>query len=175
MVSRQTGDTVTAFESVFGSTQDLTAWQECARAALIFAYGLLLMRLSGRRTFGKWSALDIVVSIMLGSSLSRALTGGAPLIGTMAASAVLVLLHRLLAQAAAHSSLVARIVEGAAIDLGRGGRIIESARLSQAVSAADLDEALRQTGVEDVGETAGITLEPSGKITVRKAPGTTGG
>ncbi len=46
---------------------------------LIFAYGLVLVQLSGRRTFGKWSALDVIVSIMLDSSQSRALTGSAPL------------------------------------------------------------------------------------------------
>lgn len=159
----------TLFGTLFGTGRDLTLWQECARAVLIFTYGLLLMRLSGRRTFGKWSALDIVVSIMLGSSLSRALTGSAPLFGTMAASAVLVLLHWLLAQGAARSPGLARLVEGAAIDLGQAGRLDEAARLRQSVSAADLDEALRQTGVDSVGETARITLEPSGKITVRRA------
>ncbi|MEL6064180.1 MULTISPECIES: DUF421 domain-containing protein [unclassified Methylobacterium] len=159
---------MTALETLFGTAPHLTAWQECARAVLIFAYGLLLMRVSGRRTFGKWSALDIVVSIMLGSSLSRALTGNAPLLGTMAASAVLVLLHGLLAQAAARSTRLARIIEGTAITLSRDGRLDERARLHQSVSAADLAEALRQTGVADVGETAGIILEPSGKITVRK-------
>lgn len=160
---------MTLLDTLFGTGRDLTLAQECARAVLIFAYGLLLMRLSGRRTFGKWSALDIIVSIMLGSSLSRALTGSAPLLGTMAASAVLVLLHWLLAQGAARSSVLARLVEGTAIDLGRGGRLDETVRLRQSLSAADLDEALRQTGIDDVRETARITLEPSGKITVKRA------
>lgn len=158
----------TFLETLFGTAPHVSAWQECARAVLIFAYGLLLVRLSGRRTFGKWSALDIVVSIMLGSSLSRALTGNAPLLGTMAASAVLVLLHWLLAQAAARSTRLARIFEGAAIQLGRGGQLDARACLRQSVSAADLHEALRQTGVQGVNETAGIILEPSGRITVHR-------
>lgn len=159
---------MTAIETLFGTAPHLTAWQECARAALIFAYGLLLMRISGRRTFGKWSALDIVVSIMLGSSLSRALTGNAPLLGTMGASAVLVLLHWVLAQAAARSTRLARFIEGTAIELSRGGQLDRRARLRHSVSVADLDEALRETGVEGVTETAWIILEPSGKITVHK-------
>ncbi|MGH8291183.1 MAG: hypothetical protein ACREV7_19635 [Steroidobacteraceae bacterium] len=41
------------------------------------------MRLAGRRTFARWSALDMIVSIIMGSSLSRALTGAAPLGGTI--------------------------------------------------------------------------------------------
>ncbi len=59
----------------------VTVAQECARAVLVLAYGLTLVRLSGRGAFGKWSALDIIVSIMVGSTLSRALTGSAPLPG----------------------------------------------------------------------------------------------
>ena len=159
---------MTLFNEIFGATRDLNAWQECARAALIFGYGLVLLRISGRRTFGKWSALDIVVSIVLGSSLSRALTGSAPLLGTMAASAVLVLLHWLLAQAVARRPLLARWVEGPAISIARDGRLDDQARLRQSLSDADLAETLRQAGVRDVGETEAMTLEPSGKVTVRK-------
>jgi hypothetical protein len=36
--------------------------------------------------FGHWSALDIVISTMVGSALARAMTGNAPLIGTMVAA-----------------------------------------------------------------------------------------
>jgi uncharacterized membrane protein YcaP (DUF421 family) len=38
----------------------------------------------------------------------------------------------------------------------------------QAVSAADLHESLRQSGVEHVAETRLLVLEPSGKISVLK-------
>ena len=81
------------FESVLGTMHDVSVGQECARAILIFLYGLVLMRISGRRTFAKWSALDIIVSITSGSALSRALTGSAPLDVTIAAVAVLTFLH----------------------------------------------------------------------------------
>jgi hypothetical protein len=38
---------------------------------------------AGRRVFGRWAALDIVVAIVVGSNLSRALTGAAQLGGTL--------------------------------------------------------------------------------------------
>jgi len=53
---------------------------------VIFAFGLALVRLAGRRVFVRWAALDIVVAVVVGSNLSRALTGTAPLGGTLAAS-----------------------------------------------------------------------------------------
>lgn len=61
--------------AVVGTQNHVSPGQECARAVLIFAYGLFLMRHSGRRTFGKWSALDVIVSVIVGSTFSRALTG----------------------------------------------------------------------------------------------------
>jgi hypothetical protein len=50
------------FADIFGIQNHLTTPQEGARAILIFFYGLALLRLSGPRMFGHWSALDIVVT-----------------------------------------------------------------------------------------------------------------
>ena len=153
---------------VFGRTGEVTALQECARAILIFAYGLLLIRAAGRRVFGKWSALDIIVSIVVGSNLSRALTGGAPLFGTILATTVLMLLHGVLAHLAARSRAFSRVVEGSAINLSVDGRLSVNAQRRQAISEADLEEALRQSGLEELAQAQQVTLEPSGRLTVIK-------
>ncbi|HET8995782.1 MAG TPA: YetF domain-containing protein [Acetobacteraceae bacterium] len=157
-----------AFHAVFGSQHHVLWWQECLRALLMFAYGLVLMRSSGRRTFGRWSALDIVVSIILGSSLSRALTGSAPLGGTMAAMAVMIGLHWVLARAAAQSRKLAGTLEGEPIALVQAGRRNEPAMRHFSVSAPDLEEALHGAGIMDIAEARLALLEPSGKITVLK-------
>lgn len=159
-------------DTLFGSgAGPVTALQECARAAVVFAYGLLLVRVAGRRVFGKWSALDIVVSIVVGSNLSRALTGNAPLPGTLGATTLLMALHWLLAQAAARSAAVSRLVEGRAVPLARGGAQDTPRLHAHAVSRPDLEEALRQAGVEDLSATRLVVLEPSGRISVLKRPG----
>lgn len=155
-------------EAIFGSGSDLAWYQECARAAVIFVYGLVLVRIAGRRIFGKWSALDIVVSIIIGSNLSRALTGGAQLGGTLAATTLLVALHWVLARLVAASPGLSRIVEGGPVELARHGEPKGSLRRLYGVSEADLGEALRQSGVEDIAAARVVTLEPSGKITVLK-------
>lgn len=153
---------------LFGMKNALSWGQECARAVLIFFYGLVLVRVAGRRVFGKWAALDIIVSIVIGSNLSRALTGSAPLGGTLAASTVLMALHWLLAMAAARWPLLSHLLEGRAIRLATEGRLDEGKRRLHAVSEADLGEALRKSGVESVADTRHVTLEPGGTITVLK-------
>ena len=160
-------------ETIFGGMKDLSLAQECARAVLIFFYGLGMLRLSGRRTFAQMSAIDLVISIIVGSNLSRAMTGGVPFWGTLASVIVLVVLHLMLAFAVARSPRLARWVEGNPVILSRDGMILERARLAAKISLADLDESLREKGLdglEEIGRTKKLVLEPSGKISViRKA------
>lgn len=156
-------------ESLFGHGPNLYWWQECARAAVIFVYGLVLVRVAGRRAFGKWSALDIVVSIIIGSNLSRALTGSAELWGTLAATTLLMLLHWVCAQAAARSSRASRILEGHPIPLGSNGRVDDHGLVRHGVSQADLAEALRSAGLDDPRGAREIVLEPSGKLVLLRS------
>jgi len=160
-----------SLEALFGTASTIIWWQEIARALLVFAYGLALVRLAGRRVFGRWAALDIIVSIVIGSSLSRAMTGNAPLWGTMAASAALMGVHWLLAQAVTRSSPMSRFLEGKAVRLAPGGVLDERRRRHHSVSDADLAEALREAGVERLEDIRDLVLEPSGKlIAIRRQP-----
>ena len=156
-------------ETVFGVEHNVSLAQECARAVLIFFYGLALLRLSGRRTFADWSALDVLISIIIGSNLSRALTGSVPLAGTLGASAVLVGLHVLLAHGVARYKSLSAVIEGKPIELGKGGSVDAQKRRRHMVSEGNLMEALRKKGIEDVRRTERIVIEASGEITVIKA------
>jgi uncharacterized membrane protein YcaP (DUF421 family) len=158
-------------EAIFGGIKDLTLGQECARAVLIFFYGLVMLRLSGRRTFAHMSALDLIISIIVGSNLSRAMTGDVPFWGTLATVAVLVFLHLCTAYAVARSAALARFVEGDAVLLAQDGVIHEPARMRSKISLGDLEESLREHGVDglaEIGKTRKLMLEPSGKISVIK-------
>jgi uncharacterized membrane protein YcaP (DUF421 family) len=161
-------------ETLFGGLKDLSLAQECARAVLIFFYGLLMLRLSGRRTFAQMSAVDLIISIIVGSNLSRAMTGGVPFWGTLAAVAVLVALHLLLAGIVARSSRLSHWIEGGPVVLAEDGVIREGARLRCKISLSDLSESLREHGLDGLGElhkVRKLVLEPSGKISVIKRAG----
>ncbi|HEX7711255.1 MAG TPA: YetF domain-containing protein [Sphingomonadaceae bacterium] len=155
-------------EAIFGTKDSITWAQECARALVIFVYGLAAVRLAGRRIFARWAALDFIVSVIVGSNLSRALTGSAPLWGTLAASTLLLAVHWLLSQAVARFSWASRVLEGLPVRLVSHGELDERLRKNRSVSQADLGEALRTRGVEDVRDTRDVVLEPSGKLTVIK-------
>jgi uncharacterized membrane protein YcaP (DUF421 family) len=154
--------------TLFGTTGHVNWLQESGRAILLFAYGLAAVRLVGRRVFGKWAALDIIVSVIVGSNLSRALTGSAPLFGTIVATSVLLALHWLLAQGAARWKALSRILEGSPIRLLKAGQLDFDKKLRWSISTADVEEALRGAGLEQLGAAREIVLEPSGKLNVLK-------
>jgi uncharacterized membrane protein YcaP (DUF421 family) len=157
-------------DTVFGPTGQTTWNQECARAAVVFFYGLLVVRIAGRRAFAQWTPLDIIVAIVTGSSLSRALTGNADLFGTLAATTLMMALHWVLARASARWAPLSWLVEGRPVRLALHGETDELALRRHGVSRTTLDSALRAAGVESPGAARLIVLEPSGRISVLKQP-----
>jgi uncharacterized membrane protein YcaP (DUF421 family) len=82
-----------------------TMAQLSVRAVAMFVFGILCVRIAGRRTFSQAAPLDIIVYLIVGSNLSRIITGKANVFPTMAATLTLVVLHRLLAYASLHRTL----------------------------------------------------------------------
>ena len=66
--------------NLLGDTStDLTALQLALRAVVVFCFAIGLFRLLPRKSLANTSVIDVVLTVLIGSSLSRALTGNAPL------------------------------------------------------------------------------------------------
>ena len=141
-------------------------WQMGARGVLVFLFGLLLVRVAGKRVFGKWGAFDIILSVIIGSNLSRALTGNAPFVQTLAVTAALVVLHRLLAAVAARVDWLSPAIKGRPARLIRDGEVDRKALIRHGLGENDLQAALRCAGVEAPHAVSGAWLERNGQISV---------
>lgn len=104
---------------IFGEGRDLDSLQMSARAVAVFFSGLVFIRIAGRRSFGQRSPFDYVVAILLGATLSRVIVGASPAIPTVAASLVIVLVHRILAWGCVYSPKLERLIVGAERGLQR--------------------------------------------------------
>lgn len=156
-----------SFYHAIGEAGGQVGWAEMtARAMIVFAYGMLLTRFSGWRAFGKWSAPDIIVAIVIGSNLSRAVTGPARLLPSLVATTALVLAYRLVTRLASRTPWLDWLVKGRAIALVRDGRIDEAAMHRCAISRRDLDEALREKGIARLDRVSLACLERNGQISV---------
>jgi uncharacterized membrane protein YcaP (DUF421 family) len=147
-------------------------WQMAIRAAIIFFYLVLLARLGGTRAFGSWSALDIVLAFLLGSTLSRALTGNSPLLPTLFAGAVLVILHASLARLAVWWEPVGFCVKGRAVKLMEDGRLLRPSMRKAGVTERDLREHLRyELHTDHLEEVDDAYLERGGNVSFVKRQG----
>ena len=156
-----------SLEQLFGEGRELDAFQMGARAFVLFFLMLALVHIAGMRMFGRKSSFDTIIVITLGALLSRVVVGASPALPTIAASIVLVVLHRVVAMATAASPALERLVKGGNTVLYRGGVLDLKAMHRAGISRADLEEAVRAKAnrlrLSDVLE---IHLESSGDLTV---------
>jgi uncharacterized membrane protein YcaP (DUF421 family) len=157
-------------ESVFGFglNQDrLNAGQMMARAVLVFTAALTVVRLANKRFLGRSTAFDTVLGLMLGSVLSRGITGNAPILPAVAGAATLVALHWILAAVTFHSHRVGNLAKGRPQKLLEDGRIDWNEMHKSHITEHDLIEQLRTHGkITDFEEARLAYLERSGDISV---------
>lgn len=155
--------------AVFGHGKDLDTLQMIARAIAAFFLTLALIRIAGIRTFGKKTAFDNVVAIMLGSIFSRVVVGASPFVPTTLACLAFVLVHRFLAWISLYSDLIGRWIKGEALSLYANGRLNERNMRVARISDKDLRESVRQRINEDTLENVKeIVQERNGDISVVK-------
>lgn len=146
---------------------DLSTGQVALRAALVYGFLLLLVRVAHTRLLGKATPFDIAVGILIGSVLSGAVDGSSPFVPTLAAGAVLVGMHALFAVASFHTSWVGRLVKGRRVLLIADGEIQEEGMRQASLSRRDLEEALRREAQETDGSNVRRAwLERDGSISV---------
>jgi uncharacterized membrane protein YcaP (DUF421 family) len=99
-------------KQIFGEGRDLHAYHMASRSFVMFFIALILVRISGMRSFGSRSAFDIIVVIMLGAILSRGVMGVSPFLPTIIAGLVLCVTHRLLAMVACRVHFISVLLKG---------------------------------------------------------------
>ncbi|MVN76315.1 DUF421 domain-containing protein [Hymenobacter sp. HMF4947] len=150
-------------------SRTITAVQLMCRAMVVFFAALALLRLSGPRTFGGNTAFDMVVKIMLGAIMSRAVVAASPFGGTLLASLVFVLLHRLLAWASFRSAWVGKLVKGQTYVLAEQGQPKPEQLSRLNLTENDLLESLHENGnLASLDQAERVYLERDGSISVVK-------
>jgi uncharacterized membrane protein YcaP (DUF421 family) len=150
----------------FGTGKDLSVLQMTDRALLVFIIALVLIRISGRRSFGLHTPIDNIVTIVLGAVLSRAIVGASDFLPVIASSALLVLVHRLFAYLMVHYSTFSKLITGEKMLLFKEGNFIEHNMSRAQVSEEDIMEEVRRSALtEDMSRIEKIYIERNGEIT----------
>ena len=152
---------------IFGQGKDLAIWQMCARAFLVYFIALVLIHISGKRTFGKKSSFDTTITIILGAVLSRAIVGASPFLSTVAGSLTLVLIHRGLAWLILYNKNFGKMLKGEKIALYQNGQIIDKNLKKCFITHDDLMSDVRLKANADNFDTVKeVYMENSGELSV---------
>jgi uncharacterized membrane protein YcaP (DUF421 family) len=154
---------------IFGEGKDLSVWQMIIRGIVIFFIALILIRISGRRSFGIRTSLDNIISILLGAVLSRAVVGASPFLPVVLSCLAIVLLHRSIGWLLLKNDRFARVIEGSRIEVFSNGQFIEGNMRKGLVSREDVLQGVRNAALtENLDEIETVYMERNGVITVIK-------
>lgn len=151
----------------FGEGSNLNTLQMCSRAFVIFFISLLLIRIAGRRSFAVKSPFDNIIVILLGSVLSRAVTGVSPFWPTVISSFLLVIVYRSFALLSLYSPGLSNFLKGNKMVLFHEGKFNESNLKRHSVSKEDLMQGLRkELHTESLQNVHKVYIETSGEISI---------
>lgn len=150
---------------LFGQGRDLNMLQVGCRSIAIFFLCLILIRISGRRSFGLRTPLDNIIVILLGALLSRAVVGVSPFIPVVFSCLLLVLMHRMLCWIMVRNKGISRIVEGKKIILFENNAFVKRNLKRGLVTEEDVMQGVRKSALtDDMEKIKAVYIERNGDI-----------
>lgn len=146
--------------------EDLSTLQVCFRALVVYLVLIGYVRFAKKRFLSEATGFDAILVIVIGSIASRAISGTAPVISSLAGAFILVLVHWVISYVTRDSSLLSYVIKGKDTILIRNGKIDREALAASHMSEDDLAEDLRQEGIETPTQVKMARLERSGKLSV---------
>ena len=141
------------------------------RTLVMYGYALLLLRLLGKRGIGEFTPFDHVIVVAIGSSVGDPMfMPDVPLLHGMVVLTLVVLLQRGILRLEDRIPQLEHLLEGEPRRVVDNG-VLDLRGLDQEdFSREDLFLALRESGVEQLGQVKWAFLEPSGRVSVGRFP-----
>ena len=134
----------------------------CAYAALI-----VVLRISGKRTLGKMNAFDLAVTVAIGSTLATVLLSkDVALAEGILAFVMLAGLQWAVTRASVRWSRFERLVRSEPRLLVEKGHYLDDAIASERLTRAEVDQAIRNSGIGRIEQVAAVVLETDGSFSV---------
>jgi len=156
-------------EQIWGNGTALNVIQMSIRALVAFPIAWILIRISGRRSFGFRAPLDNVIVILLGAMLARGVVGASPFVSVTVACLAIVLLHRIVAYILARNEKFSKFINGKKIVLYKDGQFIRTNMRRALVCEEDILQGVREMALlNDMEKVDIVYFERNGQISVIK-------
>ncbi len=142
-------------------------WEFIVRAVVVYAFLLIILRMTGKRQVAQLSPFDFVLLLVLSNAVQNSMNGGDnSLVGGMISAATLVLGNMVVGYLVFSSKKVATIIEGKPEVLVHNGVLFRDMLDREKINMADLESAIREAGCGSIDDVHLAVLETSGKISV---------
>jgi uncharacterized membrane protein YcaP (DUF421 family) len=147
-------------------------WELIVRAGAVYAFLLVLLRVTGKRQIGQLAPFDLVLLLVLSNAVQNSMNGGDnSLVGGLISAATLVALNYGVSYATFRSKKLEALVEGRPQVIIHNGKVFEDVMRSAKLTHHELSAALRRSGCTCAEEVQTAILENNGSISiVTRAP-----
>src|SRR5580658_3890614 len=126
----------------------------------VYLFLIVVLRLFGRRELGQLSVIDLIVVLILGSAVETAMIhGNLTLPAGLTSAATLLVVNKLLTLVFLRSKRLRHLVGGGPILLVHNGKLVFEHCHRVGMSPADVDEACRSRGYDDLTKIKFAILE----------------
>lgn len=135
------------------------------RAAIMFVFLFLLLRLMGKRELGQMTPFELVVIIVMGDLIQQAVTqADTSLTGAILAVSTFAFLAVLLSWVSYRFPATQKLLDGEPHLIVRDGQVIGSALVRDRMTEDEIRSEMRLAGIARLDMVAAAILEPNGKI-----------
>lgn len=135
-------------------------------AVLLYAAFIVFSRLLGQRVLAQLSGFDLLVVIVLGAVIGRAILGHVPtLTAGLLALATILAMEGVIGQLTRHNRLE-RLVNNRPVLLMAGDQFVAEEMHRCHTTVAQVRSQLRRSGIRRHDEVAAVILEPTGELSV---------
>jgi len=142
-------------------------WELILRGVVVYAFLILILRISGKRQVGQLAPFDLVLLLVLSNAVQNSMNGGDnSLVGGLISATTLIGINYLVGLLTFRSKRLEEIIEGRPIVLIHNGMLFEDVMARAQLTHHELNSALRQAGCDCIAEVHCAILENNGSITV---------
>ena len=144
-----------------------TLFNIALRSAVIYLVVLIGIRLTGKREVGQMAPFELVLLLLIANAVQNAMTGpDTSLGGGLVAAGTLLLLNGVITRLVWRFQKFRGFVEGTPTLLVHRGKYLFKNMSREKIVVADIAQALREHGINDISEVDSAVLEVDGAISV---------
>jgi uncharacterized membrane protein YcaP (DUF421 family) len=144
---------------------DVSVFEKIFRAALVYAFLIIGLRLAGKRELAQLNPFDLIVLLTLSNTVQNAIIGNDNSVtGGLIGAAALLIINYLVVRFLFHHDRIDRIVEGESDVLIDRGQIREDHLKKELLTKHELEIAAHRQGFADLQEIDHASIEPGGGI-----------